>query len=344
MLFLGIDHTPRQLQAVVFSLESNGVVAGAARPAPDEAVPGFVTDPKAWLRAIDACVTECLGHLGSERSRLAGMTVSGHGGGVILLGRDHEVLRPVEGPHWEERGDAARALRRRFGGTPGVVELLGQSLPSNSAAVDLFRLTRSERELVDELALVHGTADFFRGWLTGVSSAELSNAAESGLLDARACKWSEVMVGEIDPRLPACLPSLSPSRELSAGLRPEVARKWGVPDHLLVAGGGSRVAGQLLGAGACTPGEVLVDLSSSGCLHLVMEEPVVDPMGQLSLRCDTNSQWFLSLREAASGTFAEEVMEQWKWDRGQLEEEAGKVAPGAGGLVFLGGAEGGTLA
>lgn len=344
MLYLGIDHGPQHVRAVVFSLETNGIVSEAMRPGPGGSGAMLILDPAAMFRVIDECVGECLQRLGTDRGRLAGLAVAAQPTGFALLSRDHQVVHPERLPSRVELEAAAGALRRRFGGTPGVLEVLGQPLPGNSLAVYLSWLKQAEPRVLEEVAHVRGAPALVNGWLTGTTTAELSGASETGLMDVRRRQWSSTMLEEIEPRLAEWLPPLRPSTEPPGGLQREIARRWGVPDDILVAAGGSRVAMELLGAGGCNPGEVQVNLAEAGGIHLVLDRPLVDPKGKLSLRCDGCGQWTLSLDRCESARLSGEVMEQWGWDRGQFERVAGLVEPGAGGLVFLGGRDGGTLA
>ena len=319
----------------MFSLESNTILSDAvARPAGG---PG--EDPAGWIQTVHTAVQECLARLGEERKRLAGISVCGSQDGVALLGRDNQVLRCPR-----VRGKAAEQARcelgRRFGGRPGVMELLGRPLREEAAATGLYALKKEEPGALAEVSSVLPPRDFINFWLTGVKRSEYSGGSETGFMDVRRRLWREEVLREIDPRLPEMMPGLCSSLEVAGGLRPELAREWGVSDHLLVASGGSRAAMEMLGAGVINPGELLVNLAGAESLRVVLEEPVEEPEGELGLSCDGADQWMLSLERCRSGGLAREVKEQWGWDNGQFERVAASVPPGAGGLVYVSGGGG----
>jgi len=334
MLFLGISIETQQTRAVVFSLESNAILSEGV--APHLAGNGFgFSDPSEWVRTVNESVHQCLGKIDHQRKRLAGISVAGPAQGMVFLDEENRLLEPTKKMEASAKTRAAQTLGRRFGGRPGVLELLGRPLERHSTAACLSWLKQEDPAVLGRVATILQPHEFINFWLTGVKRGDWSGGSETGLMNVVQREWCPEVITEIDARVGACLPELHSSDEVAGGLRPEIAHAWGVSDHLLVAAGGSRAAMEAMGAGTINPGEVMVSFSNEGALRVLIEKPIVDPLGELVLGCDGTGQWMLSAGQCRSGALVEEVKAQWGWDNGQFEQVAAAVAPGAGGLHYL---------
>ena len=103
--------------------------------------------------------------------------------------------------------------------------------------------------------------------LTGEMVSDMSDASGTLWLDVGQRRWS----GEA---LAACgmsvenVPRLVEGCEISGALLPALARRWGLPPGVPVAGGGGDNASSAVGIGAVRPGQGFVSLGTSGVIFL----------------------------------------------------------------------------
>lgn len=343
MLFLGISLESRHTRSAVFSLESNSIVAEARIEHSAETGTVFL-DPSAWVRSVNESVHKCLQPLGGEARRLAGISVASPARGFVFLDAKNRLVIPRRRMEEASVEDVVKNFSRHFGGRPGMLELFGREIEPDSVAACLLWLKEHDPEVFSCVASVLQPHEFINYWLTGNRRGDASGSSLSGLMDVRTRQWSDVVMDSIDAGVQSLVSPLYSSKEVVGGLRPEVARDWGVIDHLLVAAGGSRMAMETLGVAAINPGEVVIDVEEGGRLRAVVEKPVVDPLGVLTLSCDAADQWILSKESRQSGGLVEEVKRQWGWGHDQFEQFAADSSVGAGGLSYHDGVLDGIVA
>jgi len=109
--------------------------------------------------------------------------------------------------------------------------------------------------------------DWLRLQLTGHKVSDMSDAAGTLWLDVAQRRWSTDM-------LSACglhesqMPALVEGNAISGHLLPELAKRWGLPAEVLVAGGGGDNAASAVGMGVVQPGQGFVSLGTSGVIFL----------------------------------------------------------------------------
>lgn len=90
-----------------------------------------------------------------------------------------------------------------------------------------------------------------------------------------------------------------------------------------------------LGTGNVRPGVVTASLGTSGTLFACAAQPVIDPEGEIAAFCDSADHW-LPLCCTMNVTVATEAFRTlFGWDYARMDHEMARIAPGAGGLVFL---------
>jgi xylulokinase len=81
------------------------------------------------------------------------------------------------------------------------------------------------------------------------------------------------------------MPRLVEGSEPSGVLKPELARQWGLPDGVVVAGGGGDNAASAVGMGAVQPNQGFVSLGTSGVIFLSSDRFRPNPASALHAFC-----------------------------------------------------------
>lgn len=338
MYFLGVENGLARTRSVVLNLESASIEAEAVvnHDFIANLPPGHrEQDPSQWIQAVDETVRRCLEQLGEGRKRLVGIGVAGHARAPVFLDRENRIIRPAKVGGDRSTIRQREELQRAFGGSPGLIELTGNSTRAGSVAAKLLWLKQSEPHHFQRLATVMMPHEFINYWLTGVKRTEFSEAAQTGLLEVRSREWCGPLTEYIDPSLVRMLPPVRSSRESHGPLRRELAQGWGLSEDIPVSAGGSMEMMMALGAGSVTPGSVTLSLAPQAGISVVCEEALVDPLGGIGAGCDLTDRWLATTKELRTGSALEEVRRHYGWDGPQLREAMMSAKDGAEGLLFL---------
>ena len=338
MIYLGIDCGTQSTKTIALDAESGRIIASAAQSY--EILPGLPPghleqNPSTWTQAADATVQQVLAALGRRRNEVRGIGVSGQQHGFVPLDKDGHVIRAAK--LWCDTSTAEECdlIRAHFGGSKAVIEKVGMDMLPGFTAPKILWLKRHEPENFARLASVLLPHDYLNFYLTGKQRMEYGDASGTALMDVRDRTWSRDVLDFIDAALVEKMPDLKSSREPVGTLLPGLAKRWNLPDGVVVsAGGGDNMMGAI-GTGNVECGRVTASLGTSGTIYAYSEKPVIDPGGEIAGFCDSTDAW-LPLVCTMNVTVATECTRNlFGWTHAQLEEAILNVPPGAEGLLFL---------
>ncbi len=338
MYFLGIDSGTQSTKAIVLDYETGRIVASAHRKY--DLIAGLPSGhleqhPSDWIQATDEAVAECVQKLGAENVKIAGIGVSGQQHGLVVLDAKDQVVRPAK--LWCDTSTAAQCdqIAHEFGGQPGCIHLAGNAMLPGYTIPKLLWLKQNEPENFARVASILLPHDYLNFWLSGVKRMEYGDASGMGILNVRTREWCYEICDFIDKRVRDMLPPLGSSLEAHGVLRPELAKKWGLSDKVVIsAGGGDNMMGAI-GTGNVKPGVITASFGTSGTLYGVAAEPVVDGQGEVAAFCDSTDQWLPLVCTMNVTVVTEQVREMFDWSIPQLEAAVASAPPGAEGITFL---------
>lgn len=264
-------------------------------------VRGFDLDADAFWAALARCTRSALAALPAG-ARIRGVVGTAQREGCVFVDAAGAVL--YAGPNLD-----ARAVREGFE--------LQQAMPmerlhaiTGHAPPYIFPLARwlwfRRHHDADRVATLLMLNDWI-GWrLTGVATAEHSNAAESMLYDVTARAWADEILETFDvPR--RILPPLVAAGARIGAVTAAAAAETGLPEGTPVFAGGADTESALLGSGAWEPGQLATVLGTTTPVQLVTAGPVLDPAGN----CWTSphvvaDRWVLESNAGDTGS-------AWRW-------------------------------
>ena len=337
MITLGIDCGTQGLKTVALDGESGAVLASASRsygligglPAGH-----LEQDPETWWVALQETIPEVLAALGSRRSEVRGIGVSGQQHGFVPLDAEGGVIRAAK--LWCDTSTVSQCeeLRSALGGRDAVIGLTGNDILPGFTAPKILWLKQNEPRNFGRLSKVALPHDFLNLRLTGILRMEYGDASGTALLDVRSRTWCESICSAIDPSLGDKLPPVGSSREPVGMLLPALASAWSLGDVVVSAGGGDNMMAAI-GTGNVVPGGVTASLGTSGTIFACADRPVVDPQGEIAAFCDSNDRWLPLLCTMNVTVATEAFAKMFGWGHRRLDEEIASVPPGADGLLFL---------
>jgi xylulokinase len=267
-VYLGMDIGTSGVKAVLVN-EAGAVVAVASReltlshPAPLWSE----QDPDAWVDGAIGAVDDLVAAHPREVAQVRGIGLSGQMHGATLLGEDGRPLRPAI--LWNDGRSEAECvnLERRC---PSLHAIAGNLAMPGFTAPKLLWVARHEPKVFERLAKVLLPKAYVRYRLTGEMVEDMSDAAGTLWLDVGERRWSALLLHATGLDLHH-MPRLVEGSEASAALAPEFARRWGMTENVVVAGGAGDNAASAIGLGAIAPGDAFLSLGTSGVVFRVTD-------------------------------------------------------------------------
>jgi sugar (pentulose or hexulose) kinase len=347
---LGIDNGTTNTKATIFNTEGNEVATASSHevktlhPEPGWAEQSMEEIWQATVTAIRAVLEKSKVPPGD----IAGISLSGHGGGVWLVDKDGKPVRNAI--IWLD-GRAKPTLDRwgEQGLLPKMYDLSGWNLFAGMGPVTIFPwLMEHEPESLKKAGVNLTSKDWVKYCLTGEFSVDYSMASV-GLIDFKTLDYS----GELQDlagirEYHHLLADLIPAWEVAGKVNKKAAEMTGLKEGTPVSCGAFDGACSTLGAGCYHVGEACSNIATAGVHVVLSAEPVLDADRIYSLMCHTVPGVFYktSMTMVAAGNldwFEREFCMCEREDgktRGissydVINEEIAAIPVGSGGVVYL---------
>ncbi|WP_374642098.1 xylulokinase [Hydrogenophaga sp.] len=264
-MFLGLDLGTSELKALLLS-DQHQVVATARAPLTVQRPHPLWSeqDPADWWNTLTTVMDQLRHQHPQALARLQSIGLSGQMHGATLLDRRGSVLRPAILWNDGRSGEQCQQLTRDV---PGLARITGNLAMPGFTAPKLQWVREHEPEVFAQVARVLLPKDWLRLMLTGEAVTDMSDAAGTLWLDVGRRDWSDVMLTATGLTR-SHMPRLVEGSEVAAFLKPELCRRWGLPDRVPVAGGAGDNAASAVGMGLVQPGQGFVSLGTSGVVFV----------------------------------------------------------------------------
>ena len=334
---LGIDVSTTATKAVL--VDADGGVRGigmAEYPADAPRPLWSEQSPELWWKGAIAAIGSVLASSGVSGAVVAAIGLTGQMHGLVLLDADDAILRPAI--LWNDQRTSAECDEIRAAvGRERLIALTGNDAVTGLTAPKLAWVRRHEPAVWDLIRHVLLPKDFVRLRLTGEHALDKADGSGTQLFDLAARNWSPEMLEAlaIDP---TWLPRTHEGPEVTGSVTAAAADATGLMAGTPVVAGGGDQAANGVGVGVVDPGSVALSLGTSGVIFAATDSPIVEPDGRVHAFCHAvPDRWHLmSVMLSAAGSL------RWFRDAlapgvsfAALSDEAGRVAPGSDGLLFL---------
>ncbi len=273
-MFLGIDIGTSSVKAVL--TDADGTVSGSAsrpctvsRPHPLWSE----QEPEDWVAAAVAAVDELVERQPAALAAVLGIGFSGQMHGAVLLGADNRVLRPAI--LWND-GRSHRQCATLEQTLPTLRAISGNIAMPGFTAPKLLWVAEEEPDIFAALAKVLLPKAYVRWRFTSAMVEEMSDASGTLWLDVGRRDWSDELLAATGMTR-AHMPDLAEGSDAVARLSPDLARRWGMREPPVVAGGAGDCAASAVGLGAITPGDGFLSLGTSGVLWRTTDRFLPNP-------------------------------------------------------------------
>jgi len=280
-IYLGLDLGTSGLRGLLVTASGDPVASAQAHYSVSRPHTGWSEqDPSQWITALEDIVTQLRKTAPDAWTRVAGIGVSGHMHGAVLLDADRRVIRPCI--LWNDTRSATEAAR--IDSTPDVRALSGNIVFPGFTAPKLAWLKTHEPDAFARVAKAVLPAAYLNYWLTHDDVGDISDASGTSWLDVEHRHWSDRLLaaGEMTADQ---MPRLVEGSQTAGTLRADLAGQWGLSTDVHIAGGAADNAAAACGAGVLSEGQGFVSLGTSGVVFAARDSFAPDPATAVHTFC-----------------------------------------------------------
>ncbi|MGX4771140.1 xylulokinase [Bradyrhizobium guangdongense] len=273
-MYLGIDLGTSAVKTVLVDGVQRVIASESRALTIDSPRSGyFEQDPAQWIAATFATLDALRASHGQELAAVEGIGLSGQMHGATLLDASDTPLRPCI--LWNDGRSAAecRLLEQRW---PALRAMTGNKAMPGFTAPKLLWIATHEPEIFAATRRVLMPKAYLRLVLSGEAIEDVSDASGSLWLDAARRDWSDAALaatGLSRAHMPRLVEGCAPA----AGLRGELAQRWGLVRRPMIAGGAGDNPAGAIGIGAIKPGTAFISLGTSGALLAPSDHIAANP-------------------------------------------------------------------
>lgn len=232
--------------------------------------------PEDWWRAFCESTRKLLEKTRIKPASLAGVAISGHSLGTILLGTGNELLRPTV-PLWSDR----RAVAQTEAYFSKIDPSRWYKKTGNGFSTECYPMFKAlwfagnEPEYWGKTRKIIGTKDYVNYLLTGKILTDYSYASGSGFYNLEGrCYDADLL--EASGLSASLWPEIAASTEVVGRVTHGATRQCGLPEGVPVCCGGVDNSCMALGAGNVKSGHAYLSLGSSAWIAVSSASPLLD--------------------------------------------------------------------
>lgn len=343
-LFIGLDAGTSLVKAAIFDLSGRQLGEAWSRTGISRPHPGWSElDPdEAWPAALGV-LTELVRACGADRTRIAGIGLTGAMVGAWVVDEAGNALRP--GITWED-SRTQPLIDARLSADPGLMSRIfassGSMMQQGCTLPLLEWLVKNEPHVLARARYVLSYKDFLRMKLTGLAATDRSEASVIPG-SARERTRSDAMIALFGLKdFAHLLPPVMESETFIGGLLPAVAETIGLPAGLPVTVGAGDVAATIIGAGGFATGAATAVLGTTAMVGVCHDRPVFEPADVGLLFTLPGDRWYRAMVNVAGTLNLDWAFSALAPDLASRPERfetmtamVREVPPGADGLVYL---------
>jgi xylulokinase len=340
MYFIGIDLGTSAVKIILIE-EKGNVIGSTSKEYPVYyPQPGWSEqNPEDWWNATKDGIRELIIKTGVKNGDIKGIGLSGQMHGLVLLDENNNVLMPAILWNDQRTQEECDYITQTLG-KERLTKYTGNKALTGFTAPKILWVKKHRTDIYKKIHRILLPKDYIRFKLTGEYATDVSDASGTLLFDVENRKWSKEMLDALE--IPYnWMPKCYESTEVTGYVTKDVADLTGLKEGTIVVGGGGDQASGAVGTGTVKSGIVSVALGTSGVVFASQDKYVVDEENRLHSFCHANGKWHvMGVMLSAAACL------KWWIDNiinfngssityEKLLEEAEKVTPGSGGLIFL---------
>lgn len=289
-------------------------------------------DPKAIFDAVIVVIQSLLMRNEAIRDQVQSVSFSSAMHSLLLISSDGQPVTPVF--TWaDNRSNETLKKTRDESELNWIYQRTGTPIHSMSPFSKLLWLKKERPELLGRAERIVGIKEYITYQLTGEWKVDYSLASATGLFNLKSLDWDEDVLDFVGVHREAFSDAVDTDFVFThhdkeayaiAGLSLETKLVIGASDGCLAN----------LGMNAVGKNEVAMTIGTSGALRMVSDHIVLDPEGRTFCYYLAKDKWVIGGAVNNGGNAFEWIANTFSMEYEHLNELAGKVEPGADGLLF----------
>jgi xylulokinase len=331
---MGIDLGTSSLKVIV--MDEQGNIKAFSSQAYDIESPstGYAEQqPEIWWQACCSCIRACLTRdISAKMIKCVGFSGQMHG--LVLLDRNHQVIRPAI-IHCDARsGVQVQTIKNKLG-KETIERTVLNPIYTGFLLPSLCWVRDNEPHLFERVHQTLLPKDYLRYKLTGMIATDYSDASATLAFDIKGGCWSKEILDKVDTPIsyfPQCYDADEVIGEVSRAAAAATGLEEGTP---VVCGGGDQVM-QSIGNGVTAPGTATINIGSSGQVFFPSDKAIVNPKLNTNTFCSyQKDSWFTMGATMSAGLSLKWFSSLYQHDYTYINEQIREIEPGSGGLIFL---------
>jgi xylulokinase len=349
-LFLGIDSSTQSCKIICIDSDE-GTIVFQDSVNYDRDLPEFGTkdgvipsrepgvseaDPRMWIRALEL-LFEQLKRNNFPLNLIKAITVSGQQHGLVCMDSQGNLTRKTS-KLWNDVSteEECEILTEAVGGKQAMIKEIGNSQRPGYTASKILNFYHHEPEAAAKTKIFFLVHNYLNWFLTGgIALMEPGDVSGMALSFPGSHQWSEKVCSAIAPDLATKLPPIRKS-DLSIGpITENLVQRYGFsPTCRIDAGSGDNMYGAI-GTGNVHSGIVTISLGTSGTAYTILDEPYVDPLGEIALFCDSTGKFMPLLCVSNMANGYNDLLRIHKLDYDKFDQLLKMTSPGNGGKFIF---------
>ncbi len=306
----------------------------------------FEQNPDDWWQAVVSSIQQILVKMSVDSSEIKGVGLSGQYHGLVILDKNHKVLRPSILWNDQRTAEQSENIVQKVG-QENLLRICATSGAPYFTACKLQWVKDNEPDVFEKVFKMMLPKDYIRFKLTGEFATDVTDASGTLFLDIQKRKWSDKMPDLLGFDR-SILPNLVESPEVSGEVSKNAARETGLKQGTPIAGGAGDQAAAAVGIGIVEEGKISYSIGTSGVIYAATDTLKIDEEGRFNTFCHSvPGKWcVLSCINSAAGSYQwyentlayqeeESAKKQGKSVYEVMEAVASQAPPGSNKLIFL---------
>ena len=273
MLYIGIDLGTSSVKMLL--MDEKGQIKNVVSKEYSLAFPhpGWSEqNPTDWYTQSLVGLKELL--VGSDLSKVAGISFGGQMHGLVILDENDEVIRPAilwnDGRTWKETDYLNNEI-----GKENLSKYTANIAFAGFTAPKILWIRDNEPENFARIKKIMLPKDYLAYRLSGTFCTDVSDASGMLLMDVENKRWSKEMI-DICGITEEQLPQLFESYEVVGNLKEELAKELGLSTDVKIIAGAGDNAAAAVGTGTVGDGMCNISLGTSGTIFISSKQFGVD--------------------------------------------------------------------
>ena len=333
---MGVDLGTSSLKVIIIDTDGNIKAESSKAYKFNSPVNGYAEqDTGIWWSACCECIRHALSKLDAAPAAVKGVSFSGQMHGIVPLDKEKRVLRPAI-LHCDARSGGQVTKISSLFKEKNLRDSRFNPVYTGFLLTSLQWIRDNEPEIYKKIRYVFLPKDYLKMMLCGEICSDYSDASATLAFDIENVHWSAEIIDALDIP-PEFFPECYASGFAAGKVTREAARVTGLAEGTIVVNGGGDQVMQAIGNGAIKAGDATVNIGSSGQVCFQSGKPVWNPALSTNTFCAyEKGKWITMGAIMSAGLSLKWFNNLFPGDSySKLDEEAGKIPPGSGGVIFL---------